>query len=102
LVLSLPLAISFIKEPITSRLASTNILKLWPFVPSSYPKFVFNPFYSFLWQTSGQFMAYYSPYNLFIRGSQEPGQYIPTLGLLNFAFPFQDTPTFQEPLETSS
>lgn len=80
-LLLLPLALSFFIEPVTSRLTSTSLLRLWPFVPQNYSWLIFNPLYTLLWHLSGQFFSYFSPYNLFVRGSTEPGQYIPTLGL---------------------
>lgn len=88
-LLLVPLGLSFITQPITSRLTSTSLLKLWPFIPQNYSMLIFNPFYTLLWHLCGQFLAYFSPYNLFVAGSIEPGQYIPTLGLLNtIEFPF--------------
>lgn len=88
-VLFIPLGINFVREPITSRLGSTNIFRLWPFVPKNYPQVLFNPLYALTWQVAGRALAYYSPYNLFVKGSTEPAQYVPTLGLLNMIeFPF--------------
>ncbi len=81
--MSVPLVISFATEPAASRLASTNILKLWPFVPKEFSVAIFNPVYSFLWQVSGQFLAYFSPANLFFRGSTEPILRIPGLSIFN-------------------
>jgi hypothetical protein len=77
-----PLVYSFLTEPAGSRLATTNILKLWPFAPLNFPLIIYNPIYSLIWQAVGQFLAYFSPYNIFWRGSQEPILRIPTLGLL--------------------
>lgn len=78
----LPLAVSFITEPAGSRLASTIIFKLWPFVPTDLPKLIYNPILTLMWQLTGQFGTYYSPVNIFVRGSTEPILRIPTLGLL--------------------
>ncbi len=69
-------------EPAGSRLASTIIFKLWPFVPSDFPRLIFSPFYALVWQGVGQFLAYFSPVTIFVRGSNEPILRIPTLGLL--------------------
>lgn len=80
----LPLIFSFLTEPAGSRLTTTNILKLWPFVPKDFSLLVYNPIYSLIWQMTGQFMAYFSPLNIFWRGSTEPILRIPSLGLLPF------------------
>ncbi len=82
-MLGLPLGVSFLTEPAGSRLAATNIFKLWPFVPKDFPLLIFNPVYSLAWQLTGQFMAYFSPANLFFRGSTEPILRIPGLALFN-------------------
>ncbi len=88
-ILLVPLGLSFLKDPITSRLTITNVLRLWPFVPNDYPMLIYNPLFSLLWHIVGHFISYMSPFNLFVRGSTEPGQYIPTLGLLQMIeFPF--------------
>ena len=78
----IPLAYSFLIEPAGSRLSSTILLKLWPFVPAGYPWTVFSPLYAMSWQIVGQYLAYFSPINLFVKGSNEPILRIPTLGLL--------------------
>jgi 4-amino-4-deoxy-L-arabinose transferase-like glycosyltransferase len=81
-VLMLPLIYSFLTEPAASRLTTTNILKLWPFAPKELSLWIFNPGYSLIMQMAGQFMAYFSPLNIFWKGSTEPILRIPTLGLL--------------------
>ncbi len=78
----LPLIYSFLTEPAGSRLVSTFILKLWPFAPHDYPLLIYNPIYSLIMQLAGQFLAYFSPVNIFLKGSTEPILRIPTLGLL--------------------
>lgn len=81
--LLIPLGSSFLTEAAGNRLTATNIFKLWPFVPGEFPQLIFNPVYSLMWQITGQFLAYFSPANLFLRGSQEPILRIPGLGLFN-------------------
>jgi 4-amino-4-deoxy-L-arabinose transferase-like glycosyltransferase len=81
--LLIPLGISFLTEPAGSRLTSTMIFKLWPFVPADFPRLIFSPIYALTWQGVGQFLAYFSPISLFVRGSNEPILRIPTLGLLS-------------------
>jgi 4-amino-4-deoxy-L-arabinose transferase-like glycosyltransferase len=82
LLLLLPLVVSFFSEPAGSRLTSTIILKLWPFVPAGLPQLIYNPVLTLVWQIWGQFLAYFSPVNIFVTGSTEPILRIPTLGLL--------------------
>ncbi len=77
-----PLLMSFVSEPAGSRLSATIIFKQWPFVPSELNMLVFNPLYTGLWQFVGQFLAYFSPANIFFRGSNEPILRIPGLGLM--------------------
>jgi 4-amino-4-deoxy-L-arabinose transferase-like glycosyltransferase len=78
----LPLIFSFLTEPAASRLTTTNILKLWPFAPKEFSLLIYNPIYSLIMQMAGQFLAYFSPLNIFWRGSTEPILRIPSLGLL--------------------
>ncbi|OGD08715.1 hypothetical protein A2397_04110 [Candidatus Amesbacteria bacterium RIFOXYB1_FULL_44_23] len=80
----LPLIVSFVTEPAGSRLTATNVLKLWPFVPKEFSQIVYSPIYTMIWQLAGQFMAYFSPASLFVRGSVEPILRIPTLGLFGY------------------
>lgn len=81
-LLLIPLVYSFLTEPAGSRLASTIIFKLWPFVPADFGQTIFNPIFTLVWQAVGQFLAYFSPATIFVRGSNEPILRIPTLGLL--------------------
>jgi 4-amino-4-deoxy-L-arabinose transferase-like glycosyltransferase len=81
-ILLAPMGISFITEPAGSRLLATNIFKLWPFVPKEFNFWIFSPWYTLIWQVTGQFLAYFSPVNIFVRGSLEPILKIPSLGLL--------------------
>ena len=83
-ILWLPLFLSLLGDQVTARLTSTNIFKLWPFVPKEFNQWIYLPIYGLLWQLGGHFLAYFSPANLFVRGTIEPAQYVPFLGLFHY------------------
>lgn len=82
-LLLIPLAINFTTAPITARLTGTNIFKLWPFVPKEFSLIIYNPFYALIWNYAGRFFSYFSPINLFVKGSTEFNLFTPTLGLFS-------------------
>lgn len=81
-VLLLPLAINFVNQPITARFASTSIFRLRPYVPDTY-RGQYSESMALINQLAGRYLAYFSPANLFVRGSNEPVLRIPTQGILN-------------------
>lgn len=83
IILLLPLVINFFTDPITARFSSTSVFKLWPFTPKEFSHIIYTPLATFIWQITGQYLAYFSPANLFLKGSQEPNQYVPSLGLFH-------------------
>lgn len=92
-VLFIPLIIFTLSGQIAARFESTSILKLWP--PSVWQSLVnshdlgfanlliHNQYFYFLWEVVGRYLGYFSPVNLFIKESQEPGLIIPSLAVLN-------------------
>lgn len=92
----LPLILELKDGLILNRLGNMRLTKLWPFIPlefvnqnSPFLSFPVNPVYGFLWEFFGRIFAYFSPMNLFIRGTQESVQFTPTLGMFNLIeFPF--------------
>ncbi len=86
--LLIPLAMNFTKQPITARFAATSIFKLAPYVPEKYQD-NYSQTTAFGNQVIGRYLAYYSPANLFVRGSNEPVLRTPGNGMLtSFGFGF--------------
>lgn len=74
----LPFIILTLFGQTATRFFNTSIFKLWP--PDRYPHF------SFIWEIAGRYIGYFSPANLFLKESKEPGLIIPSLAIL---YPFQ-------------
>jgi hypothetical protein len=64
-----------------ARFGTTSILKLWQGNGAPLISLRGNPLYSLTIDIIGRYLAYFSPANLFVRGSNEPTQQIPGFGL---------------------
>ncbi len=90
-LLSLPLINQFLFHQETlGRLGSTSIIKIWQDKFSQTPNLLIeNPLFFIAKDLGSHYLSYFSPVNLFVRGTGEPTQHIPNFGMFyNFEFFF--------------
>lgn len=80
LILSIPLFVSAFGGSGLARLSSTSLIKVWN--PTHAPLYSIknNPIYELSEDAAGRYIAYFSPANLFSRGTNEPNQQIHGFG----------------------
>lgn len=92
-VLLIPIIILTLSGVTSARFTTTSILKLWPpplvealtnshQLSEIYNLLIHNQYFYFLWEVAARYLSYFSPMNLFLRESAEPGLIIPTLAIL--------------------
>lgn len=90
--LLLPISIQHIQHPETlDRFESTSIIKVWRSKTNdNQQSYLYNnPYTLLLQETAARYLSYFSPVNLFVRGTPEPSQHISNFGMFyNFEFVF--------------
>lgn len=89
-ILLLPLTVDLLNQNSLGRLESTSILKVWSQTKNDPSNYIFGKsFIKISQEISVRYLSYFSPINLFIRGTPEPTQNIPNFGMFyNFEFIF--------------
>lgn len=79
-VLLFPLLAFTLNGQALARFQSTSLFPVWSAPPTQ-----LIPYFDLVWQVAGRYLGYFSPANLFVRESLEPGLIIPTLAVF---YPF--------------
>lgn len=99
-VLMLPMVYGVFTGASIARFSSTSIMKFWPppiyqVLATNHPLsyiddfLIHDKYYYFFWELMGRYISYFSPVNLFIKESIEPGLIIPNFAVLQpFEFIF--------------